>query len=228
MNGQTLTLGRLLSEVLLLQRWAGGPAVPADRIFGLMNGFESTLKEESSAVDGGISRAVQDRVEDLLEEIDSDTASTNPLSVKDWLWREGIDETVAGKVMQLCRLQSRFPDVIQRIVDEPGSPFSYLGQGDTFSNREWFGSLHYMELIDVSGETEKKMHAVFAPTVPRVGEVVTPEAGEAMQVVDVEHKVTTIADDCGSYPILIPYVYLAPEEDDALSDVPQPVDQTSD
>ena len=216
-DGYSLAVAKVLGEVLLLQRWAGGTAIPADRVFGLRTGFESVLEAELEH--RGISREVQDRVEDLLQEIDQETHSTSPIAIKDWLRRERIDETIAGDVMQLCRLQSRFPDVIDQIIKEPGSPFSYLRKRELLPNSQWFGSLHFVELVDASGESEKKLHGVFAPSVPRIGEFIEPQGGQLMKVVDVGHVAITMDDSGNSYPVLVPHVYLEPIEDDSDSEI---------
>ena len=44
--------------------------------------------------------------------------------------------------------------------------------------------------MDCTEGARNKMYAVFAPTVPRVGEIVTPQNGSAMRVVGVDHVVT--------------------------------------
>lgn len=74
---------------------------------------------------------------------------------------------------------------------------------------EWFGATHYMELIDDSEGSAKKMHAVFASTVPRVGEIIAPQAGSLMRVVAVQYVAADINDSPElPHRILIPYVYL--------------------
>jgi hypothetical protein len=73
-----------------------------------------------------------------------------------------------------------------------------------------------MELVDMGGGGEgKPMHAVFASSVPRAGEVIEPQAGSLMEVVAVHHLVSDL--DSGRTPghrILVPYVYLEPIEED--------------
>jgi hypothetical protein len=218
-----LLLGRILGEILQLQRWAGGNAIAADRIHGLLNGFETAINEELDHFSrNGISEAQQNHVEDMLQAIDQGTASVDPQAIKTWLRTAGLDETIAAEVFQRCLLQSRFTDVINKIADHRGSQFDHLAHRSPFSVGQWLGSLHYIELVDSSGETDKKMHGVFAPCVPRIGEILTPEGGQCMQVVEVEHVVTTINTDGVAQTILVPHVYLEPvdqaDEDETEED----------
>jgi len=213
MDQTAVSCGRMLGELLVMQRWAGGDHVSESRIFGLLKGFESALNAEQDAVrKHGISAETQDRVEDLLQEIDDGTQATNPMSVKAWLHAAQIEEDVAEDVMQLCLLESRFPDVIDRLASEPGSPFAGLMTKDFPPNRNWFGSLHYIELFDAE---QNKLHAVFAPAIPREGEYIQPEGGEIMRVVEVVHIVAKIGDNA---PILVPHVYLESDDDDVDGD----------
>ncbi len=205
MEDYNVEIGRVLAEVLRLQRWAGGESVSAARIFGLMRGFETVLRAERECK--GIDEATQDAVEDVLQEIDESEAALDGHSLKHIFYQLKIDETVAEDVMRLCQLQSRFNDAIKRIAEAPGSPFSTLARGERPPELNWFGSLHYMELVDCD---RRKLHSVFAPAVPRIGEYVRPEAGSLMRVVDVEYQVTKMDD---GHRILVPFVYLEEQED---------------
>jgi len=182
------SLARVLAEILRLQRWAGGESIPADRIYGLMHGFESMMRLESEGF--GISEEQQEKVEDLLDDVEGGRQSTDGPALKDRLRRDGIDEIVAGRVMRLCLLQSRFLEGIEQIVQGSGSVFQQL-RHDRPPELDWYGALHYMELVDTTEEAHRKLHAVFAPTVPRVGEFVTPENGSAMCVVGVDYVMVT-------------------------------------
>ena len=90
MHNQNFHFVRLLAEVLRIQKWAAGEAISASRIFGLMHGIESVCRQESESF--GISEAVQDKVEDILEEIETGTQKTDGMSIKDRLRADGIDE----------------------------------------------------------------------------------------------------------------------------------------
>ena len=197
---------KLLAEVVRLQRWAGGDSIAADRIFGLLHGFESVYRQETEGF--GISEEIQDKVEDILEEVEAGTQATDGMSIKGRLYEDGIDETVASNVMELCRLQSRFFDGVEAIINGEGSEFSYLAERRN-PEQNWFGALHYMELYDCTEGERTKMHAVFAPAIPRVGEIVSPQRGSQMVVVGVEHVVMQIGQSEGiSQPILVPYILL--------------------
>jgi len=203
--------GRLLAEVLRLQRWAGGEAVPAARLFGLMHGIESVLDQEDQP---GISRDTQERVERILQAVDSSEQSTDGLAIKARLHQDGIDETDASIVMRLCLLQSRWTDAIDRLIAAKGSIFARL-RVERSSETDWFGALHYMELVDVTDGLPQKMHSVFAPSVPRVGEIVEPEKGSRMKVVGVEHVVGRQEDAlCRSPVFLVPHVLLKPTQEE--------------
>jgi hypothetical protein len=197
---------RILAEILLLQRWAGGQTVDAARLYGLKHGFETTLnQEEESKL---ITEETQDHVEDMLEDVDQGRQSVDGPAIKHRLLGKRVDESDAGKVMRLCQLQSRFLDAIDKIIDGPGSVFGYLRER-TAPESQWTGALHYMELVDMTEGVKKKLHAVLSPAVPRIGEVVTPESGSPMQVVDVEYLATKGTDSEGcKQTTLIPYVYL--------------------
>jgi len=212
MNTNGLHQARILAETLRLQRWAGGESVSADRIFGLMHGFESVIRQEAEGF--GISEDTQEKVEDLLEDVEAGRQSTDGRSIKDRLHREKIDEIDAEKVMLLCRLQSRFTESIEKIAEGKGCVFPRLRR-PRHPEQDWFGAIHYMELVDCSEGVRKKMHAVFAPVVPRVGEFVTPQSGSQMRVVAVEHVAITQGDSEGvSQPCLVPHVMLEPVDKD--------------
>jgi hypothetical protein len=212
-----IPMPQVLAEVLRLQRWAGGEHVSADRVFGLMHGFETVIRQEAESY--GISEETQDKVEDLLEDVENGKQSPDGPAIKDRLWREKIDETDAVRVMELCRLQSRFTEGIESIANAPGCIFAGLSK-PRLPEQDWFGALHYMELVDCSAGERAKMHSVFAPSVPRVGEIVTPQRGTAMEVVDVEHVIINQGDDEGiKQHYLVPHVILRSiEEEDGKSD----------
>lgn len=209
---ERIPMPQVLAEVLRLQRWAGGEHVGADRIFGLMHGFESVIRQERESY--GISEETQEKVEDLLEDVENGKQSPDGPSIKDRLRREKIDETDALRVMELCRLQSRFNEGIEAIANAPGCIFAGLRMR-RLPEQDWFGALHYMELVDCSAGERAKMHSVFAPSVPRVGEIVTPQRGTSMEVVDVEHVIISQGDDEGiKQHYLVPYVLLKSIEGD--------------
>ena len=197
---------RLLAELLRLQRWAGGESVSADRIFGLLHGFESVLSEEKESF--GVSREAEEAIEDLLDDVEAGKQSTDGRSIKDRLRSEGVDELVALKVMKFCTLSGRFTDGILKVAQGRG------GFGSTLKSvrqpeQDWLGALHYMELVDTTEGVRKPLHGVFAPAIPRVGEFVTPQRGSQMVVVAIEHQVTILGEDEGiNQPTMIPYVIL--------------------
>ncbi len=209
---EIVAIPKVLAEVLRLQRWAGGDSVPADRIFGLLHGFESVIRQEAESF--GISEELQEKVEDLLDDIENNKQLPKGPAVKARLLREKIDETAAARVIELCQLQSRFPDAIRALADAPGCIFPGL-QRHRGPEQDWCGALHHMELVDCSSEERAKMYAVFAPTVPRIGETVRPQSGTLMEVVDVEHVVISQGEDEGAVQhYLVPHVMLRSTEDD--------------
>lgn len=213
---------RLLAEILRLQRWAGGEAVSSARIFGLMHGFETVIRQECECF--GISKDTQRKVEDILEDVEHGRQSTDGPRIKDRLYRDGVDETDAGLVIQLCRLQSRFPDGIEQLINGRGSIFSYLSK-DRLPEQDWSGALHYMELVDCTEGARNKMYAVFAPTVPRVGEIVSPQKGSTMKVVDIDHVVISQGSHEGiSQHFLVPHVLLEAIEEDEENDGKDEID----
>ena len=161
MDATQVQQAQILAEILRLQRWAGGESVSVDRIFGLMHGFESVIRQESESF--GISEETQEKVEDLLEDVEAGKQSVDGMSIKDRLRRENIDDMDAKCVMLLCRLQSRFTEGIEKIAQ--GHVFSGL-QKPRSPEQDWFGALHYMELVDCTEGVHKKMHAVFALLFP--------------------------------------------------------------
>jgi hypothetical protein len=198
-------IGRLLAEVLRLQRWAGGDSVSAARVFGLMHGFESALEEDQKS---GITRVTQDKVEDLLEDVDAGKQSVSSRAIKDRLRKAGVSESDAKLVMQLCRLQGRFADTVEKIAKESGSRFRPLLRWKA-EERDWHGALHYLELFDSTEGARKKLHAAFSPCIPRVGDIIKPERGSRMKVVAVEHvAISQTKKETGAVVLLIPYVML--------------------
>jgi hypothetical protein len=206
-DGLSLESGKLLAEILRLQRWAGGTAIDSARLFGLLHGFETALRLEKEAA--GISEAEQNEVEDLLTDVGSGKQSVDSLSIKDRLHGAGVDESKAIDVMQLCLLQSRFSEEIAKIADGAAGHFRLLNRKDTAPESQWFGALHCVELVDCSAGERAKLHAVCSPCVPRVGELIRPEGGKLMKVVNVEHLVVTTEDSQGcSQRLLVPHVFL--------------------
>jgi hypothetical protein len=212
MNRDENLLAKLLAEVLRVQRWAGGDSVSAARIHGLMHGFESVLKQELESF--GVSEDVQEKVEQILVDIESGQQATDGLAIKDRLRRDHINETDAIRVLELCRLQEHFPEEIDVLTKELGSAFPHIDRMRQ-PEQNWFGALHYMELVDCTEDVHKKLHAVFAASVPRIGETVTPENGTAMEVVGVEYMIISQGEREGVLqPILVPYVYLEAIDDE--------------
>lgn len=192
----------LLAEVLRLQRWAGGESVSAARIFGLLNGFESVIDEETESF--GVSRKTQSAAEDIMDELDSGKPVTG-MELKDRIRQAGIDETDFDRVVELCRLEERFPDAL-KALDDAG-----LCGAETPPEQEWLGSLHYMELHLTSGGIGKQ-HSVFAATIPRVGEMVSAfdenDRSIELRVVEVTH---VLSDQPNGMQILIPHVVATDE-----------------
>jgi len=202
-------LARLRGEILMLQRWAGGEAVPAVRLFGLLNGFETIIRAEGIV---GISKETQDRVEDLLEVVDRGEQPTDPVHVASRLGSVGVSSTDAATVMQLCRLQDRFLNAIDRIASAPGSKFSYLNS-KIGAEAQWTGPLHYMEIVEES--VAGKLVAVHAPSVPRPGEIIEQMSGPDMEVIAVSHLLVQQPDSAGKKRnVLVPHVIVKQLEDD--------------
>ena len=226
-SSRSIPSPRILAELLRLQRWAGGDAVTADRIFGLMHGFETVIAEEKESF--GISRETQSKVEDMLEDVERGKQSTDGYDIKQRLLEDQIDESTAAKVLELCRLQSRFTEAYEKLT-APESYFPGLA-GNRLPERDWFGALHYVELIDCTEEAHKTMHSCFSPAVPREGEYVAPENGPPMRVVEVRYEMISLGDGEGQrQPILVPFVYLENEddlEDEADDDILDELDEPS-
>ena len=131
--------------------------------------------------------------------------------------QDGIDETVASRVIELCRLQCRFTDIISKLAEAGDVGFVHQTR---LPEQDWFGALHYMELVESTEGVNTKMHVVYAPSLPRVGEIVTPQNGPPMLVVGVDHVVASQGEGEGvGYHTLIPHVLLeAIEEDDSDED----------
>jgi hypothetical protein len=216
---------RLLAEVLRLQRWAGGDAVPADRVFGLMNGFESVINEENESP--GVTEEQQEEVENMLEEIESGEQPADGMAIKERLHRDGIDELKAILVMKMCMLQSRFPDALKKLASS-GSGFEHVSRFRT-PEANWFGALHHLELIDTTDGAYREMHAVFSPCIPRAGEIIEPERGSRMRVANVTYVIGSQGESPGiTQPILIPHVHLEAlgnDEDNESGDTPSGEDK---
>lgn len=206
MEDGAILIAKLLAEVLRLQRWAGGDSIPASRILGLLYGFETELRNECKSF--GISEETQDKVEDLLEAVESGEQSPKSESIKSRLKAAQIKESDAVCVMELCWSQGRLTEGIEAIATAPRSRFRKLAK-PRHSEQNWFGALHYMELVDCSAGKRAKPYAVFAPSVPCIGEVVTPQLGTSMKVVGVEHVVISQGDQEGiTQRYLVPHILL--------------------
>lgn len=209
MNDPSLMVSRLFAEVLRLQHWAGGSEELPARIFGLMHGFESVIDQVCTP---GISRSVQDKVEDLLQDVEDGKQPTDGMQIKMRLERDGISEVQASAVMRLCELQSCFGDAIEQIVAASGLFRSLNRIGSEEDG--WFGALHYIEIRDRTEDGAGRSHAAFVPTVPRVGELVEPQAGSVMRVVEVRYVAAPREDsEKGPRVLLIPHVTVEPVED---------------
>jgi hypothetical protein len=95
----------------------------------------------------GISGEIQEKVEDMLEDVEAGKQSTDGPSIKDRLRRENIDESDAQCVMILCQLQSRWLEGIEQVANGKGCVFHSLNRL-RLPEQDWFGALHYMELVD--------------------------------------------------------------------------------
>lgn len=203
------SLAKVLAEVLMLHRWAGeGPGSLA-RIYGLSHGVESVIEEEKQRC---ISEGTQDKIEDMLEDVEQGKQSANGTAIKDRLRREGIDERDARVIMRLCALQGRFGEGVEKIASGGGSAFSSL-LSDRSSCADWSGAIHQVELIDESENT--KSFVVSTPFIPRVGEVIETHKGSPMVVTDVSYFVLPVEDNlAGRHPqrTLQPQVMMRPLE----------------
>jgi hypothetical protein len=214
MNKSAIPSPKILAELLQIQRWAGGDGIKSARIFGLMHGIESVIKEENESF--GISEETQRKVEEMLDDIDKGIQSTNGMDIKSRLHINHVKECDAKTIMKLCLLQNRFGPEIDKLINGQGSPFHSLNRSH-LPEQDWWGALHYMELVDCTTDARKKLHPVFAATVPRVGEVVEPEAGSRMRVVEVEYHIVNVNDQLPSsfkHHYLVPYVLLEAIGDD--------------
>ncbi len=199
-------VSRVLAETLRLQRWAGGDSVDAARVFGLTHGVESVIRQERESP--GISEETQEKVEDILEDIEAGQQSVVGRELKHRLLRDKLDEPTVATVVHLCQLQSRFLDAAKRLAERGSHLFGVIGQ-QQLPEREWLGAQYYVELVDCSEGDETPMHAVMVPALPRVGERVVPQAGTVMEVVGVEHRA---ASQEHLTPRLVPHVLLVPAE----------------
>lgn len=204
------SLGKLLAEVMLLQRWAGGDPVSLAQMFGLANSVESVLEEAKPNV---ISRETQDKVEDILDDVRNGRQDPDGMALKERLHSDGISETDAQTIMRLCVLENRFGDAVKTIAEAPGSTFSTVLDSPS-SNHQWYGALHYLELFDESQHTP--MLSVFSPCVPRIGETIETLKGSPMRVVDVRYSAQPVPDPLGGHQqrVLVPTVHLEPIDND--------------
>ncbi len=206
----TLPATILLAELLRLQRYIGGDSVPAARIFGLMHGFESVVDEEKESY--GISRQEQEKIERLLQEVEDGKQSSMGMHIKQRMIADQIDESKMGRVLQFCRLESRFVEAYERLTSDD-SHFSHL-KARSLPEHEWFGATHYIELHDCTEDTHKKLHACFATCVPRAGETILPPNGSPMRVVNVQYEFAAQGQREGQpQNYLVPFVLLEPIED---------------
>lgn len=214
-------VGRVLAEVLRLQRWAGAwdEASPA-RLFGLMHGFESALRKEfadegEEILGIGISEETENVVEEILQQIDQAIESERPLDgqwLKGQLWEKSVSETDAIQIMRFLKLQNHLVEAIDAVAPWIHAP---LARPEAADETRWFGGLQYMELYDTTEGARKKLHSAFAASVPRVGEIVEPENGSAMAVVKVSHVARTERDSNGfKRLILVPHVDLEAIEEE--------------
>ena len=219
---EELRYARTLSDILHLHRWAGGDQVDLATIFGLANGIESVIRE-TLPEENGISSETQDKIEDILVDVDKGKESTDSLFLKQRFHREGISDTDAITIMQLCILQGRFTGVIKKI-SEAGGAYSTVFMGKTKSS-EWDGAKIYMELVLETGKDRLEIISTFAPCLPRVGETIDlsylfdKKAGEMrMEVVGIGYDAHRMKDPLDKHPMaqLIPHVFLVPceSEDD--------------
>ena len=205
-------LAKVLGEVLLLHRWAGGESVPLARLYGLAHGVESVLRQEKAKT---ISEETQEKIEDILQEVERNQLSPDGMTIEDRLRQDEIDEIDAKIIMRLCVLQSRFGEGVEKIANSEGSAFSNV-LDDRSKTVDWYGALHLIELIDESGNT--KPLTVSTPFIPRIGEVVETHKGTPMIVTDVSYFVMPVKDALeGKYPqrILFPTVMMRPVEDES-------------
>jgi hypothetical protein len=211
-------LARILAEVLQLQRWAGGPEVPRDRIHGLLEGLQSTLEQEVESF--GITRDEQDAVEDVLDDIERGKQNPSGLAIKHRMIADDIDEMDFHTVVEQCILESRFTEGISKLDGYSNQKRPIVESRE----REWIGALHYMEICDCTEGVETKLHSVFAAEVPRIDEIISPEGGSDMRVIDVVHRMVRMGDEGETRLVLIPHVLVEPldSDDDEFVDTPDP------
>lgn len=211
MSGLRIRSAQILAEIVRLQRWAGGDAVDPSRIFGLMHGFESVISEEVASF--GVSAADEEKIRDLLEAIEDGRQSPEGMHIKSQLRELKVDESTARNVMEYFWLGNEYGEALDQIANAKGSFASF--KDNRQPEDDWFGSLHYCELVDTTEGAHRKLHAVFTAAVPQVGDFVTPQNGPSMRVVSVDYVVATPDDRRGSkQAILIPHVMLEAIEDD--------------
>lgn len=203
MDDQLKLLGKILAEVRLLQRWGGGDAVDRGRIFGLLHGFETALRQELEGE--GISEDLQDRAEKVFEKIDEATVAPSSMIIKQWLREAGVPEHIAAKAMHNCVLDGRFVDTADKLHRPMHSRDGAVETQALTANL-------YIELVDASGGG--KPRAAFCAAVPRIGELIRPEAGSPMRVIDVEYHARQDNDSLGvPRTVLVPNVLLAPHDE---------------
>jgi hypothetical protein len=213
---ETLRYAKTLSDILHIHRWAGGDLVDLATIYGLANGVESVVEE---SVPRGISRETQEKIEDVLQDVDAGKQSPKSLDMKSRFRSDRICETDASIIMRLCVLQGRFTDVIKKIAESNGSVFNTVF-GERTETSNWDGAKIYMELVVDLGEKKPRMIATFAPCIPRIGETIDlrdlfeeKETGSMwMEVVGIEYSAHRMEDPLDKNPMakLIPYIILEP------------------
>lgn len=198
----------LAGELITLQRWAGGDGVSLAKLHGFVNRIESVMNEEVPSL---ITCEEQREVEDMLDLIDRGKLTTDGMTIKKYMVRKGIDEVVASKIIRLCYLQNRFPDVIEKL-DQPDSHFHGVLDSPV-STDAWYGATHYVEIADTSGHT--KPMSVLSPCVPRIGEIVETHHGSPMRVIEVVYHAQPDNDPLNPHrrAVLVPTVMLEPIED---------------
>ena len=214
---EELRYARTLADILHLHRWAGGDQVDLATIFGLAKGIESVIRETLPEEDG-ISSETQRKIEDILDDVDRGKQSTDSISLKNRLHREGISDTDAITIMRLCILQRRFTSAIKKISEGPGGTFESIFMEKTETSN-WDGAKIYMELVLETDEGRLETIPTFAPCLPRVGETIDlsylfdKKAGEMrMEVVGIGYDAHRMKDPLDQHPMaqLVPYVILEP------------------
>jgi len=210
---ETLRYAKTLSDILHLHQWMGGDQVDSATIFGLANGVE-TIVEES--IPRGISRETQEKIEDVLQDIDKGSQSPESMAMKSRFHSDHISESDAITIMRLCVLQGRFTDEIKKVAESRGSAFKTIF-GRRTQTADWDGAKIYVELVVDLGKQKPEMIATFAPCIPRVGETIDlsdlfdKKAGSMwMKVVGIEYSAHRMEDPLDKRPMskLIPYIIL--------------------